>query len=97
MAPVRRELDDAARPRIRAARELVDRIVARARRLRHHDGLRCAVGSGDPAGRLRELQLNLIRSHAAGVGEPLDEVETRAIMLLRANVLALGHSGVRRR
>ena len=45
--------------------------------------------------RIRELQVNLIRSHAAGVGAPLPEVETRAIMLLRANVLALGHSGVR--
>jgi histidine ammonia-lyase len=48
-----------------------------------------------PPDRIRELQVNLIRSHAAGVGEPLGEIETRAIMLLRANVLALGHSGVR--
>lgn len=45
--------------------------------------------------RLRELQLNLVRSHACGVGEPLDEVETRALLLLRANVLAGGRSGVR--
>ncbi len=44
---------------------------------------------------LRQLQLNLIRSHACGVGEPLDEAETRAVMLLRANVLAAGYSGVR--
>jgi histidine ammonia-lyase len=48
-----------------------------------------------PLDRIRELQLNLIRSHAAGVGEPLGEVETRALMLLRANVLAKGMSGVR--
>ncbi|MGH7554971.1 MAG: histidine ammonia-lyase, partial [Longimicrobiales bacterium] len=46
---------------------------------------------------IRELQVNLIRSHAAGVGEPLTEAETRAVLLLRANVLALGHSGVRPR
>ncbi len=48
-----------------------------------------------PLDRIRELQLNLIRSHAAGVGDPLGETETRALMLLRANVLAKGMSGVR--
>src|SRR5262245_52875401 len=48
-----------------------------------------------PRERLRELQLNLLRSHAAGVGEPLGAAETRALMLLRANVLAKGYSGVR--
>ncbi|MFQ5896359.1 MAG: histidine ammonia-lyase [Nitrospinota bacterium] len=44
---------------------------------------------------LGELQLNLLRSHATGVGEPLGEAEARAVMLLRANVLAKGYSGVR--
>src|SRR2546421_525578 len=44
---------------------------------------------------LRELQLNLVRSHACGVGPPLSEMETRAMLLLRANVLALGYSGAR--
>jgi len=44
---------------------------------------------------IRELQVNLIRSHCAGVGEPLSEAETRALMLLRANSLAKGYSGVR--
>lgn len=44
---------------------------------------------------LRRLQLNLVRSHAVGVGEPLSEPETRAMMLLRANVLAQGRSGAR--
>jgi histidine ammonia-lyase len=48
-----------------------------------------------PLDRLRELQLNLVRSHAAGVGEPLGEAETRGLMLLRANVLAKGFSGIR--
>jgi histidine ammonia-lyase len=46
-------------------------------------------------GRLEELQQNLIRSHACGVGTPLPRTETRAITLLRANVLARGFSGVR--
>src|ERR1700704_5920988 len=45
--------------------------------------------------KIRELQVNLVRSHAAGVGEPLSVVETRAMMLLRANSLAKGYSGVR--
>jgi histidine ammonia-lyase len=44
---------------------------------------------------IRELQINLVRSHAAGVGEPLSVAETRAMMLLRANSLAKGYSGVR--
>jgi histidine ammonia-lyase len=44
---------------------------------------------------LSQLQLNLVRSHACGVGEPLSEPETRAMMLLRANVLACGFSGAR--
>src|SRR5712671_2904554 len=43
----------------------------------------------------RELQLNLIRSHASGVGEPLPVEAVRAMMLLRANVLLRGSSGVR--
>ncbi len=42
-----------------------------------------------------QLQKNLIRSHSSGVGEPFSRAETRAIMLLRANALARGHSGVR--
>ena len=48
-----------------------------------------------PAGELRQLQKNLVRSHAAGVGEPLSVEETRAMLLLRANVLAKGFSGAR--
>ena len=44
---------------------------------------------------IRELQVNLVRSHAVGVGEPLSAAETRAMMLLRANSLSKGHSGVR--
>ena len=44
---------------------------------------------------LRQLQLNLVRSHACGIGKPLSEPEVRAMMLLRANVLTLGFSGIR--
>jgi histidine ammonia-lyase len=44
---------------------------------------------------LETLQRNLVRSHACGIGEPLPEDEVRAMLLLRANVLAKGLSGVR--
>src|SRR6266705_2486323 len=46
------------------------------------------------AEQVRQLQVNLVRSHASGVGTPLSEAETRAMMLLRANALAKGLSGV---
>ena len=42
-----------------------------------------------------ELQVNLVRSHAVGVGEPLSPRDVRALMLARVNTLAMGHSGVR--
>lgn len=48
-----------------------------------------------PPEQARQLQLNLIRSHASGVGEPLAQDAVRAMMLLRANVLVRGTSGVR--
>ena len=48
-----------------------------------------------PPSELDRLQLNLVRSHACGVGRPLSDAETRAMMLLRANVLAVGLSGCR--
>lgn len=44
---------------------------------------------------IEDLQRNLIRSHSVGVGPFFDEVTTRAIMLLRGNVIAMGYSGVR--
>ncbi len=49
-----------------------------------------------PRSELRALQRNLLRSHAAGVGEPLSTRSVRAMMALRANVLAKGYSGIRR-
>jgi histidine ammonia-lyase len=48
-----------------------------------------------PPADLEKLQRNLVRSHAAGVGEPLGRAETRAMMLIRANGLAKGFSGIR--
>ncbi len=48
-----------------------------------------------PPGQTQQLQLNLVRSHACGVGRPLSLPEVRVMMLLRANVLTLGFSGIR--
>jgi len=48
-----------------------------------------------PVDKLAQLQTNLVRSHAGGVGQPLSEGESRAMLLLRANVLAKGFSGCR--
>jgi len=89
-------LSPEARPRVEAARTVVERAVAENRVVY---GLTTGFGALSevviPPDRIRELQVNLIRSHAAGIGDPLPEAEVRAITLLRANVLALGHSGVR--
>jgi histidine ammonia-lyase len=89
-------LSDAARACVRASRAVVDQAVARGDVV-----YGVTTGFGNFAevriadDRLRELQVNLVRSHAAGVGVPLEEAETRALMLLRANVLAKGFSGIR--
>jgi histidine ammonia-lyase len=85
-----------ARVRVEAARRVVERIVEEGRVVY---GVNTGFGKLSdvvvPREELRELQLNLVRSHACGVGTPLSLEETRAMMLLRANVLALGYSGAR--
>jgi histidine ammonia-lyase len=85
-----------AREAVDRARAVVDDIVA-SNKLAY--AITTGVGklsdvriAGD---QIRELQVNLVRSHAVGVGEPLALAETRAMMLLRANSLAKGFSGVR--
>ena len=85
-----------AREAVNRARAVVDALVAENR-----VSYAITTGVGKLADvriageQIRELQLNLVRSHAAGVGEPLSIAETRAMMLLRANSLSKGHSGVR--
>jgi histidine ammonia-lyase len=90
------ELAPAARTKVTAAREVVEKLLRENR-------VAYAINTGvgklsdvhiEPA-QNRQLQVNLIRSHSAGVGEPLSQEETRAMMLLRANSLAKGFSGVR--
>jgi histidine ammonia-lyase len=86
----------AARARVEASRAVVERIVEEGRVVY---GVNTGFGKlsdySIPRAELRELQLNLVRSHSCGVGAPLPADETRAMMLLRANVLALGYSGAR--
>src|SRR5207237_651258 len=89
-------LSPAARERMLAAREVVDRKVAAGETVY---GVTTGLGSLanvrlEPD-EVRRLQHDLLRSHAVGVGPPLDEREVRAMLLLRAHVLALGFSGVR--
>ena len=89
-------LSDAAADRVRASRAVVDR---RARGVEPAYGINTGFGSFAevkiPPDALEELQLNLLRSHAAGLGTPLPPRAVRATMALRANVLAKGFSGVR--
>ena len=90
------QISAAARPRILASCKVIENIIAR-------DELVYGVSTGFgklsdvriPRDALGKLQLNLVRSHACGIGNPLSEPEVRAMMLLRANVLVLGFSGIR--
>ena len=89
-------LSDRARARVARARAAVVDVLERGDVVY---GVTTGFGKlsdvAIPADRLRELQVNLVRSHAAGVGPLLPEREVRAMMLLRANVIAKGYSGGR--
>lgn len=93
---VRVELDPRARERMLRTHAVVDDIVARNEVVY---GVTTGFGKlsevAIPREKLAALQVNLVRSHAAGVGDPLPEREVRAMMLLRANVIAKGYSGAR--
>jgi histidine ammonia-lyase len=85
-----------ARQRAGRARAIVDELVTRGAVAY---GVTTGFGKlsdvAIPRDRLAELQVNLIRSHAAGVGDLLPEREVRAMMVLRANLIAKGYSGAR--
>ncbi len=89
-------LGRAARERMQAARDFGERGGREGRGVY---GINTGFGKLSdltiPPEELRELQLNLVRSHSCGVGPALSAEETRAMMLLRANVLAIGLSGAR--
>jgi histidine ammonia-lyase len=86
-----------ALPRIDASRSVVDRHASDDRPMYGiNTGFGALAETIIPRGDLQKLQVNLLRSHAAGVGEPLPVRAVRATMALRANVLAKGFSGIRR-
>ena len=89
-------LDDGARERIDACRELVEDYVRRGEVVY---GITTGFGKFSDVlispDQVEELQHNLIMSHASGVGSPLPDDVVRALMLLRANALARGNSGIR--
>ena len=89
-------LSSASRARVEQSRKVVEEIVAEGRTVY---GVNTGFGKLSDVrierSQLRELQLNLVRSHSCGLGSPLSEAEARALLLLRANVLAEGFSGCR--
>ncbi|MGH7549374.1 MAG: histidine ammonia-lyase, partial [Gemmatimonadota bacterium] len=85
-----------ARSRMEASRRVVEAAVERGEVVYGvTTGFGRLADTLIPRDRIRELQLNLVRSHAVGVGIAFDEPVARAITLLRANTLAGGHGGVR--
>src|SRR4026208_2499479 len=89
-------ISEDARARVRAARAVVDEFADQETPTY---GINTGFGNFSevkiPHDSLSQLQVNLLRSHAAGVGEPLAVPVVRAAMALRANVLAKGYSGIR--
>lgn len=89
-------LEEDALERLRSGRRVVEEHLADG--LPHY-GINTGFGAlaevSIPPQDLAKLQINLVRSHSAGVGEPLPEEDVRAAMLLRAQVLATGLAGVR--
>jgi histidine ammonia-lyase len=90
-------LDDDARARMRAARDVVERAAHGAHEHTYgvNTGFGRFVSRSIPEELTEELQLRLLRSHACGVGDPYPDAVVRAAMLLRANALAKGNSGAR--
>jgi histidine ammonia-lyase len=89
-------LTGAARERVAAARAVIERSVASGEAIY---GVNTGFGNLSNVriadADLETLQERLVLSHAAGVGEPLPDAAVRGMLLLRANTLAKGHSGVR--
>ncbi|HMG52756.1 MAG TPA: aromatic amino acid lyase, partial [Kofleriaceae bacterium] len=92
-------IGERAQSAMQAARTVVDRVVAGAASPPAVYGVNTGFGAlaevRISADQVAQLQQNLVRSHAAGVGGPLPRDAVRAMMLLRAAVLATGRSGAR--
>src|SRR3984957_17951610 len=89
-------LSATAREQMERSRALIDRLAAGDRPIYAvNTGVGLLANVRIPRGELDQLQRNVIRSHCVGVGEPLSCEVVRALMLIRANVLAKGFSGIR--
>jgi len=89
-------LDPSAIARMNASRAVVENLVASgATAYGINTGFGKLASVRISSEQVQQLQVNLLRSHACGLGDPLSEPETRAMMLLRANALAKGLSGIR--
>src|SRR5712664_2897687 len=90
------QLTASAIEKMNGSRAVVDRLVASgAAAYGINTGFGKLASVRISTEQVRQLQVNLVRSHASRVGAPLSESETRAMMLLRANALAKGLSGIR--
>jgi histidine ammonia-lyase len=90
------QISPSVHSRVNASRTVIDGIVEReAVAYGINTGFGKLADVRVPRSDLRDLQLNLLRSHACGIGPPLSVPEVRGMMLLRANVLTLGFSGIR--
>ncbi|MGH2932347.1 MAG: aromatic amino acid lyase, partial [Gaiellaceae bacterium] len=90
------ELDDSAREKMRASRAVVERAAeAPEKTYGVNTGFGRFVNQTIPKELVEELQLRLLRSHACGVGDPYPDEIVRAAIVMRANTLAKGYSGVR--
>ncbi|MHC4470943.1 MAG: histidine ammonia-lyase [Planctomycetota bacterium] len=90
------ELCAEARSRVEASRAVIDEAVATGRTVYGvNTGFGKLADRKIPPERVRELQRNLLRSHACGVGDPLPDDDVALALLFRANALAVGRSGVR--
>jgi len=89
-------LSSTAEEKVRRARAAVEQFVAEGRVIY---GITTGFGAFKdkfiPADQVRQLQRNIVMSHAVGVGAPFETPVVRAMMLIRANTLAKGHSGIR--
>jgi len=82
--------------RIERSRKVIERIIREGQTVYGvNTGFGKLADVHIPPSELQTLQLNLVRSHCCGLGQPLSIEETRAMLLLRANVIVLGFSGAR--
>jgi histidine ammonia-lyase len=90
------ELAESARKKIEASRDYIEKRIQNGEVMY---GVNTGFGAFSSVrisdSQIEDLQKNLIRSHSMGIGEPFSKEQSKAMMILRANTLARGHSGIR--